>query len=161
MAFVRLTTGEITRTSTSATRRLLSRFAQSDVQLDPSKRLNTVKSRLKALEKDLDNDFELPGIDPEADNEPDRKKRKKARPKPRLSFDEVVKDELGERAVSGEAKLPFCTNITVGPSRLPPRKFCSICGFFGPYTCTKCGSRFCCLRCKAIHDEQRCMKCKV
>lgn len=48
--------------------------------------------------------------------------------------------------------------IAAGPSVKPQRHFCSVCGFFGTYTCTRCGLRFCGMRCQQTHKETRCLK---
>ncbi|CAG8627348.1 12230_t:CDS:2 [Funneliformis caledonium] len=55
------------------------------------------------------------------------------------------------------------TYLTAGakPSRFPPRKFCSVCGFISAYACKKCGMKYCSLRCKETHEETRCMKYTV
>eukprot|EP00080_Pristionchus_pacificus_P004595 PDM64615.1 lem-4 [Pristionchus pacificus] len=44
------------------------------------------------------------------------------------------------------------------PSTKPPKKLCSVCGFPSKYNCTRCGTRFCRLRCRDIHNDTRCMK---
>jgi HIT zinc finger len=44
-----------------------------------------------------------------------------------------------------------------GPSIYPGRPHCSVCGMKGPYSCTRCGSRFCSARCGAQHKETRCL----
>lgn len=36
------------------------------------------------------------------------------------------------------------------------RKLCSICGYHGDITCTRCEQRYCSLQCGATHDETRC-----
>eukprot|EP00667_Euglena_gracilis_P022390 EG_transcript_24892 len=163
MAFVRLTSGEVVRTGNAATRRLLSRYAQKQTAISSSKRETGLKAHLKELEKDMAGDFELEGIDPDAflpdTDEPRQRKRKRRHAnKPRWVLEEVLRDELSERAVAGETKLPWYATAAAGPSKLPPRRFCSVCGFRSPYTCTKCGARFCSVRCKGVHDDQRCMK---
>ncbi|CAN0363103.1 unnamed protein product [Pylaiella littoralis] len=43
-------------------------------------------------------------------------------------------------------------------SKQPPRAFCSVCGYHGLYTCTRCGSRFCSSKCSEQHKETRCLK---
>ncbi|KAG0050870.1 Zinc finger HIT domain-containing protein 1 [Gryganskiella cystojenkinii] len=43
----------------------------------------------------------------------------------------------------------------VGPSRYPDRQFCSVCGWKGTYRCSKCGMRYCDLRCLRTHEETR------
>ncbi|PIA13203.1 hypothetical protein COEREDRAFT_83623 [Coemansia reversa NRRL 1564] len=38
------------------------------------------------------------------------------------------------------------------------RHFCSVCGYWGIYTCIDCGMRYCCLPCKSTHTDTRCLK---
>ncbi|GMR33467.1 hypothetical protein PMAYCL1PPCAC_03662, partial [Pristionchus mayeri] len=49
-------------------------------------------------------------------------------------------------------------NAAAPPSTKPPRKLCAVCGFASKYNCVRCGTRFCCIRCRDIHNETRCMK---
>eukprot|EP00884_Botryococcus_braunii_P013077 jgi/Botrbrau1/21770/Bobra.43_1s0160.1 len=44
------------------------------------------------------------------------------------------------------------------PSHGAPRKWCSVCGFAAPYTCTRCGVRFCSRKCFNTHKDTRCLK---
>ncbi|CAJ0955930.1 unnamed protein product, partial [Mesorhabditis belari] len=44
------------------------------------------------------------------------------------------------------------------PSTVPPRKFCGVCGCFGGYTCIRCGTRFCSIECREVHNDTRCLK---
>lgn len=44
------------------------------------------------------------------------------------------------------------------PSRFPERHFCAVCGFPSSYTCTACGTRYCCVRCLKTHQDTRCLK---
>ncbi|KAH3745865.1 SWR1 complex subunit 6 [Pelomyxa schiedti] len=53
---------------------------------------------------------------------------------------------------------PSYLNAAARPSALPKRHFCVMCGFFAPYTCTKCGLRYCCHKCNQQHLETRCNK---
>lgn len=48
--------------------------------------------------------------------------------------------------------------IAALPDNTPPRQLCSICGYMGPYTCTRCMVRFCSIRCGTVHEETRCLK---
>lgn len=48
--------------------------------------------------------------------------------------------------------------IAAAPSARPPRQLCSVCGFRGPYTCTRCAVRFCSIKCGTVHEETRCLK---
>lgn len=52
----------------------------------------------------------------------------------------------------------YLTAVTGPPKTMAPRKFCSVCGSMSPYTCTRCGSRFCSVRCSIIHTDTRCLK---
>lgn len=56
------------------------------------------------------------------------------------------------------ASTPTYLTAQIGPSRYPPRQFCSICGYWGNYTCLRCGMRYCSLTCRGTHLETRCMK---
>ncbi|KAL6042356.1 HIT-type domain-containing protein [Balamuthia mandrillaris] len=57
--------------------------------------------------------------------------------------------------------VPTYFTIAAAPSRFPPRHFCSVCGYLSSYTCTRCGLRYCCIKCKGIHEENRCLKFTV
>eukprot|EP00762_Andalucia_godoyi_P003072 ANDGO_01072.mRNA.1 hypothetical protein len=49
--------------------------------------------------------------------------------------------------------------VTCPPSaRGTVKKYCSVCGFGGKYTCVECGERFCSLECRNAHKETRCLK---
>uniref|UniRef100_A0A0R3S1C7 HIT-type domain-containing protein n=1 Tax=Elaeophora elaphi TaxID=1147741 RepID=A0A0R3S1C7_9BILA len=41
------------------------------------------------------------------------------------------------------------------PSCIPPRQFCSACGFFSKYTCIRCGVRYCSIICRDLHADTR------
>lgn len=62
-----------------------------------------------------------------------------------------------ESGMDDTSLLPYLS-IAALPSKSATRHFCSVCGFFGTYTCTRCGCRFCCSRCLASHKETRCLK---
>lgn len=88
-----------------------------------------------------------------------KKKRRKSglRRLRKYNFDRVLEEEAEQ---DKDAEVNYFS-VQAEPSRLPPRHFCSVCGYFANYTCTKCRSRFCCVRCKATHEEHRCQKFKV
>ena len=49
-------------------------------------------------------------------------------------------------------------SIAATPSVLySVRHYCSVCGLLGIYTCTRCGMRYCCIRCNEHHKETRCL----
>jgi len=84
-------------------------------------------------------------------NVSDRSARGSARPIIR-NLDQVIAEEDYD---SDDVNYK---TIAAPPSIYPPRHFCSVCGFFGSYTCPRCGLRFCSLRCQATHKETRCVK---
>lgn len=53
---------------------------------------------------------------------------------------------------------PNYCSAKVGTSPLPDRHFCAVCGFPSNYTCTSCGTRYCCIRCLGTHTDTRCLK---
>jgi zinc finger HIT domain-containing protein 1 len=55
-------------------------------------------------------------------------------------------------------RYPNYLSINASQSTRPPRKFCSVCGHKGEYACTRCGMRYCSIKCNNHHKETRCMK---
>jgi len=54
---------------------------------------------------------------------------------------------------------PSYLTAMVGPPRTrSARTLCSVCGDVGSYTCTRCGARYCCMRCYGVHTDTRCLK---
>lgn len=54
---------------------------------------------------------------------------------------------------------PSYLRAAVGPPSVSARRhFCSVCGYIAPYTCPRCGARFCCARCQTLHNDTRCQK---
>lgn len=49
-------------------------------------------------------------------------------------------------------------NAVAPPPDYPPRKLCSICGYWGKVSCIKCGARYCGAKCGETHKETRCLK---
>ncbi|GCC21708.1 hypothetical protein chiPu_0020183 [Chiloscyllium punctatum] len=56
---------------------------------------------------------------------------------------------------------PNYLTTCAGPSKLPQRHFCAVCGFPSNYTCVSCGARYCCVKCLGTHQETRCLKWTV
>lgn len=73
-------------------------------------------------------------------------------------FLDILADDDPELYPPGS--LPY-SELSSLPSVKPSRHFCSVCGFEAPYTCVRCGSRFCSVRCGTIHGETRCLKWTV
>lgn len=52
------------------------------------------------------------------------------------------------------AYLEAKAKVSGADLRVPPRRFCEICGYWGRVKCTKCGSRCCALECLRTHQEE-------
>ncbi|TNV73177.1 hypothetical protein FGO68_gene16838 [Halteria grandinella] len=61
---------------------------------------------------------------------------------------------------SEENSMNFHNYLSVAarPSKFPVRFFCSVCGYNSKYQCTRCGLRYCTMRCGETHRETRCIK---
>ena len=55
-------------------------------------------------------------------------------------------------------RFPNYNTINAAPSKLPSRKFCSVCGLDGVYSCTRCGSKCCSQHCMSHHKESLCLR---
>jgi len=121
-------------------------------------------SRLEILESDnyrsekkgADEDDEL--FQPEKDDDGfSKQKRKKRKTNVRKvkNFATVIEDEKLEAYPS---HVPTYLTVVAAPSSRPIRFFCSVCGHVGTYTCTRCGSRYCCSQCYQTHQDTRCLK---
>mmetsp|Transcript_546 Transcript_546/g.1408 ORF Transcript_546/g.1408 Transcript_546/m.1408 type:complete len:179 (-) Transcript_546:489-1025(-) len=142
-------------------------------------RRQAAQARLDALERDNveeetvfgantdDEEFMLEGSSDEEGRPQKRKKKGKkgktaAARKTRRQQDRptTFAGLLEEVTVGpGQEGRPDYVSAAAGPPQsTAPRKFCSVCGFTAPYTCTRCGSRFCCKKCQTTHAETRCLK---
>jgi hypothetical protein len=72
------------------------------------------------------------------------------------------KEEQQQSSLKGQTQYTKAVNyhtIAANPSMFPIRQcFCSVCGFIGNYSCTRCGSKFCSIKCNENHKETRCFK---
>eukprot|EP00887_Chlorella_sp_A99_P002483 scaffold10.g2483.t1 len=148
--------------------------------VDELERRQALAKRLEALEEDThrEEDFAAGSDDEEfvlRESDGDGKKRKKkggalrvdggmrktrgmleARARGPRTFRDWLEEAELDRLPPDE---PSYLTAGVGPPRTAaPRKFCSVCGDFSGYTCTRCGSRYCTLRCQTVHSETRCLK---
>ncbi len=57
--------------------------------------------------------------------------------------------------------VPNYLSACAAHSTFPARHFCSVCGNFSDYTCTRCGQRFCSIKCNNNHKETRCLKFSI
>jgi zinc finger HIT domain-containing protein 1 len=65
---------------------------------------------------------------------------------------------LEQLLAEDSAPPPNYRSAAARPSCRPPRRFCASCGFPAPYTCVRCGTRFCSLACDETHQATRCLK---
>ncbi|TPX34383.1 hypothetical protein SmJEL517_g03043 [Synchytrium microbalum] len=70
----------------------------------------------------------------------------------RKNLSSYIADSKFEQLPPG---TPTYLTANAPPSKFPPRKICSVCGFEGTYACVKCGMRSCSIRCLAAHEETR------
>ncbi|CAO3676172.1 unnamed protein product [Umbelopsis ramanniana] len=54
--------------------------------------------------------------------------------------------------------IPTYLTCNATSSQYPPRQFCSVCSFQSSYRCSKCGMKYCSVKCLRTHEETRCMK---
>ncbi|CAM6127903.1 unnamed protein product [Calypogeia fissa] len=156
------------------------------VLADPNVRAQAARDRLEALESDhiapepIDLDDDDDDASPDEDDgaedafRPKTKKvaKKSTRRKTRRA-EAMERSEISKKAPrtflnliqeanieeSLPANVPTYLRAAVGPpSSAARRHFCSVCGYLAPYTCTKCGTKFCSSRCKMVHDDTRCLK---
>jgi len=145
--------------------------------VDENTREQAAKSRLEALENDNDepaNDFF--GLDEEddefvmessdEDTDMGRKSKKKKAGSKRKTRGQRS-DNRGHRTFQRlleESDLAASEGPNYLTSKAKPstiaaaRKFCSVCGLTAPYTCPRCGTRFCSRKCSTVHLETRCLK---
>jgi zinc finger HIT domain-containing protein 1 len=72
------------------------------------------------------------------------------------------KQHLQKALRDEEAEVEYNYAAIEAPqSAIPGRKFCSVCGYWGKYSCTRCGMRYCSIRCNNSHKETRCLKFSV
>ncbi|KAL5970241.1 Zinc finger HIT domain-containing protein 1 [Taenia solium] len=93
------------------------------------------------------------------DDAPGQSKRRRRTTIGRAKFKktfELLLDEEYQATKGGQVGASYFT-ATVPDSRLPPRKFCSVCGFLGAYVCVVCGSRYCSIKCRDVHNDTRCL----
>ncbi|KAF0358679.1 Zinc finger HIT domain-containing protein 1 [Gigaspora margarita] len=144
------------------------------VILDQTTRNRNIQHHLNELERD--NYAEVPELEivsgtitkPRRTSEVDtsQNRKTKARSKKQLLSQLTVKKNLN--ALLEESRIdqlppdiPTYFTAIAGPSRYPPRKFCSVCGYLSNYSCKTCGMKYCSVKCLEIHEETRCMKYTV
>lgn len=139
--------------------------------LDEASRIRRARRALNALEQDnfhedphadLVMSKKVPKFDEnlteQTNGRPRKMKRKNGdfiKAKYRKNFLQLLEDD---RIASDEMDEPCYSTAQAPESKLPERRFCAVCGFPSNYTCTVCGTRYCCIRCLGIHQDTRCLK---
>ena len=126
--------------------------------LDNAQRKLRLKRFIESLDKDnFQEDLtistaKLPAFE-DAAAKPAAKKRKKANKK---RFPKSFAAMLEESVQATDAARYTAAQVPL--SRLPPRNFCSVCGYTSCYKCIVCGTKYCSIKCQGTHVETRCLK---
>lgn len=139
--------------------------------LDEASRIRRVRKALNALEQDnfhedphadLVMSKKVPKFDEIPTDEPNGRARKVKRKngdfvkaKYRKNFLQLLEED---RLNYDETNEPCYISAQAHESKMPERHFCAVCGFPSNYTCTVCGTRYCCIRCLGVHQDTRCLK---
>ncbi|KAJ3518889.1 hypothetical protein NM688_g9379 [Phlebia brevispora] len=51
--------------------------------------------------------------------------------------------------------VPTYLTAAAPAPKVPPRMFCTVCGYWGKYRCKRCGMAYCDKNCEDVHDETR------
>eukprot|EP01100_Stratorugosa_tubuloviscum_P008407 TRINITY_DN3504_c0_g2_i1.p1 TRINITY_DN3504_c0_g2~~TRINITY_DN3504_c0_g2_i1.p1 ORF type:complete len:197 (-),score=65.67 TRINITY_DN3504_c0_g2_i1:47-637(-) len=98
------------------------------------------------------------GNTPQSTNITNRK-RTSSNLKPHLitTFSTLFENQRTEESID---KINNCNyfSAAASPSIFPARNFCSVCGILSNYTCTRCGQKYCSIKCNKTHSETRCLK---
>ncbi|RHY11901.1 hypothetical protein DYB30_007120 [Aphanomyces astaci] len=133
--------------------------------VDEETRRQVRNARLDALE--ADNYMEsTDGADEDMfvlDDDDDAKKPTKPKSKAKANKHQVPQALGRHRMVRKCGDGMSSTDINyvtaaVKPAKTPPRHFCCVCGLLSSYTCGRCGSKFCCVRCGNQHKDTGCLK---
>lgn len=156
-------------------------------KVDAETRNEVRDKRLVMLEADNYVEAESAGDDAYGDDEEnDHQKKKKMKYASKISgglaiskwaarrsktLEKIVLEEAYERASIGDyfamdasaciercGRYPNYISVNASPSINPPRNFCSVCGHKGQYACSRCGMRYCSIKCNNHHKETRCLK---
>ncbi|KAJ3022496.1 hypothetical protein HKX48_006038 [Thoreauomyces humboldtii] len=123
----------------------------------PEERLSTLDLDLPAVARRTRG-----GLDDDAQSKPHvplSKRQKKTEVKRLLTTRKTLAILVQESGVESlPANVPSHLNTAAAPSTKPPRKFCSVCGYFSNYNCVRCGMLYCSIKCRDTHTETRCLK---
>lgn len=139
------------------------------------------KARLDALENDAatiddedlddpdDEEFVLEDSDEEFGDDRRKKRKKKGGRSKRNTRVSLTGKGRGPKTLQdwidqdGLEEFPdyeptYLTAVAAPAKTRSVRYFCSVCGQRAGYTCVRCGTRFCCVKCAVVHNETRCLK---
>lgn len=134
--------------------------------LDDAARKRRQKKALEALEADNYHDDphadlvmskKVPKFQDNLEPRGRGKKRAKSAEYFKLKYKKTLQQLIEEDKVQ-RPEHPNYLSVAVGPSELPERHFCAVCGYFSKYTCVPCGARYCSVRCLNTHQDTRCLK---
>ena len=121
---------------------------QNNTKWDSSQQYRHLVKHLQDLERDNYHDIRIEVPKKEA------RKKSTAGVKKILTSKRTFSKHLDE---AGLAMAPY-QEANASASTKTPRKFCSICGYWGHHACMKCGARYCSHVCLETHKETRCLK---
>ena len=148
----------------------IKKFGTSFKKVDADKRRSIHQDKLNYLESDyyeepnkMAEDKDSDGFELEEEEKPlkprekiqrriQRKIKKDTYLRKNFNLMKIIRDE----DLMNKKEINFC-NITVRPSNIPARKFCSICGSTSHSSCPRCGERICKQRCWRLHIEVKCL----
>lgn len=119
------------------------------VTIDPNTQLRHINRHLVELERDNYSEVKIEL----AKNEETRQKKISPSLRRILTSRKTFAMHLDEAGSNASYHL-----AAVAPSNRPPIRLCIICGYWGNYSCNKCGERYCSKSCEIAHLETRCMK---
>lgn len=139
--------------------------------LDDASRMRRVRKALNALEQDnfhedphadLVMSKKVPKFDETLTDQTNGRVRKVKRKNGdfiRAKYRKNLLQLLEDDRIAYEQTNEPCYSAAQSPeSKIPERHFCAVCGFPSNYTCTVCGTRYCCIRCLSTHQDTRCLK---
>jgi len=88
----------------------------------------------------------------------DKGGREAAREEQQEAPREEEEEEEEEEDEEEEEERPNYVSIAAPAPACPPRRFCTVCGHWGVYSCSRCLMRTCSMRCMETHKETRCLK---
>ncbi|ODN05252.1 Zinc finger HIT domain-containing protein 1 [Orchesella cincta] len=134
--------------------------------LDAAARYRRKKKALEALEQDNFHDEphadlvmskKVPKFQESNEKGPTKKRKQRSSEYYKLKFRKAINTLIEEEQLEN-VEGPNYSTAAAPSSKLPPRSFCTVCGFPSTYNCIPCGGKYCSLKCLKTHQETRCLK---